>query len=58
MRSLVPEIDFKGSFIYIVVLFSGFAIGYASMGKTAIAEIQFAGTVHCLSGCINRFTDR
>jgi pyruvate/2-oxoglutarate/acetoin dehydrogenase E1 component len=23
---------------------SGFAIGYASMGCTAIAEIQFAGT--------------
>jgi 2-oxoisovalerate dehydrogenase E1 component beta subunit len=26
---------------------AGFAIGYASMGKTAIAEIQFAGILFC-----------
>jgi hypothetical protein len=31
---------------FVLIIFvqnSGFAIGYASMGKTAIAEIQFAG---------------
>lgn len=55
MRSLIPDVDAEGSLIYYVVFFSGFAIGYASMGKTAIAEIQFAGIVRCRSGCGGQF---
>lgn len=33
----------------------GFAIGYASMGCTAVAEIQFAGIILCSAKAVGRY---
>ncbi len=45
---LLRKVDIVLFVVYIefLCIFVGFAIGYASMGKTAIAEIQFAGNFY------------